>query len=219
MTASPAATGGSSSTLQIIGAGFGRTGTLSLFHALQRLGFAPCDHMHINFENPERFALWEDALSRQQAGAPIDWRPLLEGYRAIVDWPGARFWRELAAAHPDAKVILTVRDSERWYASMTQTIFPFLASLTGPDDPSLPTAVITEGTFGGRADDRAHCETVFRQHNAAVQAAIAPERLLVFEMREGWAPLCAFLGEPIPDEPFPNTNDVAAFRSEAALPS
>lgn len=219
MTAIASSTGGSSSTLRIIGAGLGRTGTLSLFTALQRLGFAPCDHMHINFENPERFALWEEALRRQQAGEPVDWRPLLEGYGAIVDWPGASFWRELAAAHPDARVILTVRDAERWYASMTRTIFPFLASLTGPDDPSLPTAVITEGTFAGRPDDRAHCEAIFRQHNAAVQAAIPPERLLVFDVREGWAPLCAFLGVAMPEEPFPKTNDVAAFRETAELGS
>src|SRR5829696_4202978 len=117
------AAGVPSPTLKVIGAGFGRTGTLSLREALVRLGFSPCDHMLENFEHPERFALWHDAFRRKQAGEPIDWRPLLAGYRAIVDWPGAYFWRELIAAHPDAKVILTVRDPSRWYESCLATIF------------------------------------------------------------------------------------------------
>ena len=116
-------TGIPSPSIQVIGAGFGRTGTLSLREALVRLGFGPCDHMLENVEHPERFALWHEALRRKQSGEPIDWRPLLAGYRAIVDWPGAYFWRELTAAHPEAKVILTVRDPERWYASTLATIF------------------------------------------------------------------------------------------------
>ena len=100
-------------TIQVIGTGFGRTGTLSLREALVRLGFGPCDHMVENFEHPQRFALWEEALRRKTACEPVDWRPLLTGFQAIVDWPGAYFWRELSTAHPDAKVILTIRDPER----------------------------------------------------------------------------------------------------------
>src|SRR3954470_7666921 len=111
------------STLQVIGAGFGRTGTLSLRDALVRLGFRPCDHMLENIEHPERFALWHEAFQHKQAGLTIDWRPLLSGYRAIVDWPGVYFWRELVAGHPDAKVVLTVRDPHRWYESAMATIF------------------------------------------------------------------------------------------------
>src|SRR5215211_6518779 len=110
-------------TLLVIGAGFGRTGTTSLREALIRLGFDPCDYMRGNLEHPERFALWEEALRHKTAGEPIDWRPLLAGYRATVDWPGAYFWRELTAAHPEAKVILTVRDPERWYDSARATIY------------------------------------------------------------------------------------------------
>ena len=104
------AAGVPSPTLEVIGAGLGRTGTLSLHAALERLGFAPCEHMTNCFAHPERFALWLEAARRKRAGEPIDWRPLFTGYRATVDWPGAYFWRELTAAHPEAKVILTVRD-------------------------------------------------------------------------------------------------------------
>jgi hypothetical protein len=201
------------STLQIIGAGFGRTGTLSMRNALVRLGFGPCDHMHENFDHPERFALWTEALRRKNTGEPIDWRPLLAGYQAIVDWPGAHFWRELAVAHPQAKVILTVRDPQRWYASIQATIFPILDRLAEDGGPELPGNIIRTYTFNDRFSGRTHCQAVFAQHMQAVRETIAPKRLLVFDVKEGWEPLCAFLGVPVPvPEPFPHANDTAAFK-------
>ena len=195
-------------TLQIIGAGFGRTGTLSLRAALVRLGCGPCAHMRENFEHPERFPLWAEVLQRKTAGEPIDWRPLLDGFQAIVDWPGAYFWRELVAAHPDAKVILTVRDPERWVDSTQATIF----TLQDDQLPEVMRDIVFTRTFNDRLTDRAHCQVVFAQHNQAVRETIPPERLLVFDVKEGWEPLCAFLGVPVPeDEPFPHVNDTAAF--------
>jgi hypothetical protein len=218
-----------SPTLRVIGAGFGRTGTLSLREALVLLGFGPCDHMLENIEHPSRFALWAEVLRRKQAGEPIDWRPLLMGYRAIVDWPGAYFWRELVAAHPEAKVILTVRDPDRWYASTLATIYQMraraerstwmgrLLRLLGLAAPPLRhgyrviNETIWEGTFAGRFPDREYALRVFREHIAEVQATVPAERLLVFDVKEGWAPLCAFLGVPVPDAPFPHVNDAASF--------
>src|SRR5215218_7962704 len=123
MTDTAVIAGIASPTLQVIGAGFGRTGTASLRDAVERLGFGPCDHMRENFLHPEQFPLWEAALRRTDAGEPIDWRPLLDGYRVITGWPGGYLWRELSAAHPRAKVILTVRDPERWYDSIRATVF------------------------------------------------------------------------------------------------
>src|SRR5215211_2851990 len=188
------------STLRVIGTGFGRTGTASMRDALVRLGFAPCDHMVENFEHQERFGLWDEALRRKTAGEPIDWRPLLDGFQAIVDWPGAYFWAELTAAHPEAKVVLTVRDPERWYDSISATIF----TLRDDQWPEGPRDIIYTRTFDDRLTDRAHCEAVFARHVQAVRETIAPGRLLVFDVNEGWAPLCAFLGVPVPeDEPFP----------------
>ena len=198
-------------TLQVIGAGFGRTGTASLRDALVRLGFGPCDHMRENFEHPERFPLWEEALRRKDAGEAIDWRPLLDGFRATTDWPGAYFWRELTTAHPKAKVILTVRDPERWYDSIRATIFAL------PDEQLSGVAreISRTRTFGGRLTDRAHCQAVFARHNQAVQETIPLDRLLVFEVKEGWEPLCAFLDVPVPeDEPFPRVNEAATFQNE-----
>jgi hypothetical protein len=199
-------------TLRVIGAGFGRTGTLSMRAALVRLGFGPCDHMVENHEHLQRFAVWNEALRRKTACEPIDWRPLLDGFQAIVDWPGAYFWRELTAAHPRAKVVLTVRDPEGWYDSIQATIFSVLDGV----GPGVSHDIIYTRTFDGRLNHRAHCQAVFARHNQAVRAAIAPERLLVFKVEEGWEPLCAFLGVPAPaDEPFPHVNDTAAFRMDS----
>ena len=208
MAASCVPTGIPAPELRVIGAGFGRTGTTSLREALVRLGFGPCDHMVENFEHQERFALWDEALRRKDAGRPIDWRPLLKGYRAIVDWPGAYFWRELTATHPEANVILTVRDPDRWYDSISATIF----TLRDDQWPEGPRDIIYNRTFKGRLTDRAHCRAVFTKHVDAVRETIAPDRLLVFDVKQGWKPLCAFLDVPIPeDEPFPHVNDTAAF--------
>ena len=216
-------------TLQVIGVGFGRTGTLSLKAALERLGFGPCEHMLNCFDHPERFGLWAEVAERKAKGGPIDWAPLFAGYKATVDWPGAYFWRELVNAHPGAKVILTVRDPDRWYDSAAATIHRMrtlagdglagrgLLAVVGAVNPAardavrVNEAVIWEGTFGGRFGERDHAIAVFDAHVAAVERSVAPERLLVFDVNEGWGPLCAFLGVPVPAEPFPHLNDGAEF--------
>lgn len=214
MTGVDAPVGNAAPGIEVIGAGLGRTGTASLRAALQQLGFDPCYHMHENFDRPERFALWEEAVRCKDAGQPLDWRPLLAGYRAIVDWPGAYFWRELTSIHPHAKVILTVRGPDRWYDSISATIFPFLEQLEDSGGPALPGDVVMARTFPGITADRAQCTGMFAAHHAAVREMIAPERLLVFEVKEGWKPLCTFLGVPVPDgEPFPHRNDTAAFNT------
>ena len=183
-------TGIPSSTLAVIGGGLGRTGTLSLHAALERLGFAPCDHMTNNFTHPERFALWLEAARRKRAGEPIDWRPLFAGYRATVDWPGVYFWRELTAAHPDAKVILTVRGPECWYDSARATIYAasqardedlstrLIANLLAWLDPRaghgfrVVQETVWDGTFGGQFADRETALRIFAAHNREVEATI-----------------------------------------------
>jgi hypothetical protein len=220
-------------SLAVIGAGFGRTGTLSLKAALERLGFAPCDHMMEVFLHPERAPLWMEAVEAKAQGVPFDWERLYGGYRATTDWPGAYFWRELAAAYPEAKVILSVRDPERWYESVVQTIYAArfdpevgqrVASMLGvtPDlawMPQLVDAVAFDGTFAGRFADRAYAIEVFNQHIAEVVAEIPAERLLIFEARDGWEPLCKHLEVPVPEgEPFPHLNDAAAFEARTHQP-
>jgi len=230
ITEKPKVAGVPSPTLAVIGVGLGRTGTLSLHAALEQLGFAPCEHMTNCFAHPERFAFWLEAARRKRAGEPIDWRPLFSGYRATVDWPGAYFWRELIAAHPEARVILTVRDPRRWYDSARDTIYAatqartttpaarLLSRLLGWVNPRAGQGFQTvqetvwDGTLAGRFEDRDEAIRIFEEHNRDVVATVPPERLLVFDVKEGWQPLCAFLGVPVPaSEPFPHLNDAADF--------
>jgi hypothetical protein len=199
--------------LEIIGPGFGRTGTNSLQLALEQLGFGPCHHMHEVGAHPGLLTAW-DAVSR---GQPGDWDTMFAGYRSQVDWPGAAVWRDLVDYYPKAKVVLTVRDPDAWYDSMEKTIIPFMA--THRDNPDLHGRAIADMTqrhinqrvFGGRITDRAHAIAMFHANTENVKAAVAPERLLVFDVKEGWEPLCAFLGVPVPDTPFPRVNSTQQF--------
>ena len=203
--------------LEIIGPGFGRTGTSSLKQALEQLGFGPAHHMFEVRDHPELLPAWE-AVARGEAA---DWDEMFAGYRSQTDWPGARVWRELASHWPDAKVILTVRDPDQWFDSVQATIAPFLAARGRHASPHadaiarMGQSLIAEQVFDDRLSDRAHATRVFKDHIADVQAEIAPERLLVFDPHEGWAPLCAFLGVPVPDGPFPHTNSSRQFVEQA----
>jgi Sulfotransferase domain len=202
-------------TLAVLGAGFGRTGTLSLKIALEMLGLGPCYHMTDVFKHPEHPALWTAAAE----GKP-DWEKLLAGYQSTVDWPSTYFWRELADAYPNAKVILTLRSTESWIKSATSTIFRAIAAETAADDPPNVTAqrnmakgLIFDRTFGGIIDDHAHLAKVYESHNEEVKRTISADRLLVYEPREGWEPLCKFLGIPVPPTPYPKVNTTEEFQS------
>jgi len=207
--------------VKVIGVGVGRTGTLSLKAALERLGYGPCFHGRHVLDHPDRLPLWQAAA----AGEPVDWTALFDGYESSVDWPGAALWRPLAAAFPTAKVILTVRDAQRWYDSVGSTIYPMFGD--GPADDRVAEArrtvpgleeftafhrqMIWNGFFGGRFADRTYAIRVYEEHNAAVREAIHPDRLLTIAPGAGWAPLCAFLGVAVPTEPYPQLNDPEQF--------
>lgn len=202
--------------LKIIGAGFGRTGTQSLQRAIESLGFGPCHHMYEVRRSPGLTATWQAIVD----GGPADWDAVFKGYQSTVDWPASAFWRDITTHYPKAKVILTVRDPEKWYESMLQTIVPS-ATLGAEIDPdpngragsSLIRKVALDGIFQGRIADRDFALRRFVEHRDEVIAAIAPERLLVMDVRDGWAPLCAFLGVAVPDQPFPSGNSVTEFRA------
>lgn len=201
--------------LEVIGAGFGRTGTLSLKVALERLGFGPCHHMLALFENPDGIRLWRKAAR----GESVDWDEVYRGYRSTVDWPGARFWCELAEHYPAAKVILSTRDPERWYDSALGTIHRAAMDDSPPASPvlaemrAMAREVVWDGLFEGRFTDRDHSLRIFNEHIEAVRGRLPANRLLVFEVAQGWEPLCEFLGKPVPDEPFPCRNRREEFDS------
>ena len=190
--------------LAVIGAGFGRTGTLSMRAALGKLGLGPVHHMFEVVKAPEQSKRWLAALDDSNI-----LRELLAGYRSAVDWPSCYFYRELMALYPRAKVILTHRESRGWYKSINNTIYRLLTAKTSDmpaDQVAMARRIVMDLTFDGRLGEEDYAIEVYEKHNAAVKAAVPPERLLVFDVREGWRPLCDFLGTPVPDEPFPKTN-------------
>jgi hypothetical protein len=199
--------------LEIIGPGFGRTGTSSLKIALEHLGFGPCHHMFEVRDNPDLLPDWEAAAR----GESVDWDKVFSRYRSQVDWPGARYWRELVRHFPEAKVILTVRDPDAWFDSVQATITPFIAARGTHPSPhvnaiaEMAYRTIVAPVFQDRLSDRDHATRVFREHIAEVQAEIPAHRLLTFDLREGWPPLCNFLGVEVPDIPFPKTNSPKEF--------
>lgn len=205
--------------LDIIGAGFGRTGTLSLKYALELLGFDRCYHMMevadgVN-QRDDR-ATWAAA----HRGQPVDWDELFRGYRATTDWPACNLWRELAAHFPEAKVILTERDPDAWYRSVMSTIYPSSSasrdSAEHADRWEWAELVVWGRVFDDRMDDEDHVIGRYLAHNQAVRDEVSPDRLLVYRPGDGWEPLCDFLGVGVPDEPYPRTNSTAEFQERAA---
>lgn len=204
--------------LRIVGAGLGRTGTHSLKNALEQLGFGPCHHMIEVVGNPAQLSSWRAAAR----GETPDWDAVFAGYASCVDWPSAFFWRDLAARYPDAKVLLSTRPEESWLKSIQATILPLLQTLAdippGPfrDTMEMARRLIVERTFGGKIDDPARLLAVYRTHAEAVRRAIAPGRLLTYDVAEGWEPLCRFLGVSIPDTAFPRVNSTLEFQELVA---
>jgi hypothetical protein len=195
--------------MKVIGAGFGRTGTMSLKVALEELGFGPCYHMIEVFEHPGHVPLWEAATR----GEPIDWQQIFGEYQAAVDWPTAAFYDRLMKVYPDAKVLLSIRDPQEWYESTKHTIYTTIDVLAPTPMLRMVTKLVWEQTFGGNFEDRRYAIEVFKRHNEEVKERVPPERLLVYEVKEGWKPLCAFLGVGKPKEkPFPRLNDTETFR-------
>ena len=203
--------------LRVIGAGLGRTGTLSLKLALERLLGGPCYHMVELFKHPEHVQVWEQALE----GHPPDWDAFFAAYRATVDWTGAAFYEDLVHAYPDAVVLLSVRDADGWWRSVRDTTFKTLQSEGDPADPweralapakHLTIRMLTSRFTPDWADELA-AKAAFERHNAAVRAAIPPERLVEWQPGDGWRPICGALGRPVPPDPFPHVNRTADFRA------
>ncbi len=193
-------------TLNVFGVGFGRTGTEVMKKALEILGHGPCYHMFEVLPHPERVETWINLVKGQ---AP-DWDSSFNGYNASVDWPGAYFWKEIAKHYSDAKLILSIRDANDWYESMSKTILPLLKA-SSSDPNGLANQMFIMRQFEGNIDDREHVIDIYNRHNAEVKAAFGPDRLLVYELGNGWEPLCDFLGVDVPDEQYPRGNSSKQF--------
>jgi sulfotransferase family protein len=198
-------------TLKVIGSGFGRTGTMSLKVAIEQLGVGRCYHMVEVFGLPDAPAQWIAAAD----GLP-DWEAIFEGFSASVDWPSCTFYRQLAAHYPEAKIVHTERPSEDWFASTQATIF---SQFERPPRRG-PWAEMAKKTvfdlFDGRQNDKDHAIGVYERHNAEVRRAIPAERLLIYEVAQGWGPLCEFLGVNPPEAEMPKINTREEFRTRVA---
>jgi hypothetical protein len=210
-------------TIKVIGAGLGRTGTLSLKYALEYMGFEKCYHMSEILKNhPEHIKIWTAAME----GNDVNWSEFLRGYQAIVDYPGCLFYKELLQKYPKAKVILTHRDPDRWYDSTLATLFSrkkgvrffrnplrvlkaglWRKSDFGQHFIEFQDQLLWSGLFNGQFIDKEYAINIYQQHLNAVKQVVPTEQLLVFHVKEGWEPICQFLDVPIPTgEPFPHLN-------------
>ena len=201
--------------LEVIGAGLGRTGTLSMKAALEVLGHKPCYH-YVEVQEPRpgyndgHRDAWVDFMEGRRE---MDWEWLYRSYTATLDLPMCLFYRELMQVFPDAKVVLTVREPRSWFASyykmarMMRIMRPatlFSAKLRAT---ARIANQVNQRVFGGPPLDEAVGVEAFERHNRSVMETVPAERLLVFDVRQGWEPLCAFLEVPVPEVPFPRLND------------
>ena len=201
-------------TLKIIGAGFGRTGTHSLKLALEHLNFGPCHHLYEIRDNPKLLSPWQQAV----AGQMPDWGAAFQGFISQVDWPGARYWLNLHRHFPQAKVILTVRDPQVWYDSLRSTVIPSITVGRHAGDTPHARAVsemiyqtVYVDLFQGKMEDRSFALQVYADHLAEVVSTVPAQQLCIYDVKEGWSPLCDFLGVKVPATAFPKTNSTEDF--------
>ncbi len=215
--------------LKIIGAGNGRTGTVSMKVALEKLGFGPTYHMYELFENPSRVTYWKEAYNQ----GSTDWDALFEGYQSTVDYPGFLLYQELYNYFPGSKVILTARDPESWYESARQTIFtaspnfiqklkiltklPFSKRMRDLMPVFALVDYLWDHVYEGKIHDKDYMINAYVEHQEQVKSNIPAEDLLVFNVGDGWEPLCQFLDVPVPSYPFPRTNERHKFKNNLAM--
>lgn len=195
--------------LKVIGAGVGRTGTLSTKLALEQLGFDKCYHMESVIGNPEVITTFDKAYN----GGKVNWDELFgDEYQAAVDFPTCMFYKELMELYPDAKVLLNLRDADKWYESVYETIWKFHSSKThegtfgGAQLASKLDKMIWDGFFEGQLENKERTIEIYNKHIAEVKRVVPSDKLLVFNVKEGWEPLCKFLGVEVPDTSFPRAN-------------
>jgi len=216
--------------LQVIGTGFGRTGTHSLKLALEELGFGKCFHMYDLIEvSPEKVVYFEKA----EKGENVNWDELFEGYHSAVDFPVIRYYKQVMAAYPDAKIIHTTREAESWYRSFSATILwasrpsvgrilkmmirmPFSSKVRKKLRVFKYNGVMISKIIGKDLKDKQAAIAAFNRHNEEVLATVSRDRMLIYDVKNGWEPLCRFLNVPIPSTSFPKTNTTEEFVKNVA---
>lgn len=210
--------------LQVFGTGQGRTGTTSLKEALEHLGFGKCYHMYELLTHPQQLIYFEKA----ERGEEVDWDKLFDGYHSACDFPVIRYYKDILKKYPDAKVIHTTRDPDSWFKSMSNTIFwvtqpsplrmlkmmirlPFSSTLRKRLQVLKFNGMMVRKIFGDDLKNKAKVIDIFNEYNKEVLSSVPKEKVLTYDVKEGWEPLCAFLGVPVPDIPFPKSNTTENF--------
>ncbi|NNF32423.1 MAG: hypothetical protein HKN66_13600 [Flavobacteriaceae bacterium] len=197
--------------IKIIGVGVGRTGTYTLKLAINELGYGPCHHMEEVLKNMDvQVSLWSETLKGN-----MNWSAIYDGFNSAVDWPTAGFYRELIKEYPTAKFILTERSPESWADSFGSTIYKLVGGRDKAPEKmhnwlDMANEVLTKTGFPGGLD-RDGLIKGFIAHNEAVRETIPDDQLLIFQVKDGWEPLCKFLNVPVPNKPFPRTNNREEF--------
>ncbi len=211
--------------IKVLGTGLGRTGTMSLKMALEHLEGGKCFHMVELMKEPHRLPY----LKKRTKEGKVDWESLFEGFNCCVDYPICLYYKELIEVYPNLKIVHTLRDSESWYDSVKETIYKgkpkngkdilrMIFNMIRSSDfrkvaPVFRFAdeVIWSGQFQSRFEDKAFAISIYERHLEEVKAFVPKENLLLFDVREGWSPLCRFLNKPVPNVPFPKTNQKVEF--------
>ena len=206
-------------SLKVIGTGLGRTGTYSLKLAIEQLGVGKCYHMVELFQQPERLKYFKKA----EKGEKVNWNELFDGYKAAVDYPVARYYKKITEFYPEAKVIHTLRDPEEWYESASATIFwasnpyslrilkmavhlPFSSEARRRIPVLMYNRKLSELEFGKDLENKEKVIKRYNKHYEEVIKTIPDDRLLLFDPKSGWEPLCRFLKLPVPLIPYPKSN-------------
>ncbi|KAK7701073.1 hypothetical protein SLS57_011878 [Botryosphaeria dothidea] len=143
---------------------------------------------------------------------------LLSGYSGVSDYPAAIFPEEFIAAYPEAKIVLSIRDEDGWYKSMMDTLWHSWKGSV-PDGNPMRSLSDKYHEYLWKSDFPANGRQLFRNHNEVVRRVAPKERFLEFDVKDGWGPLCAFLGKEVPSVPFPRKDDWAAYKaSQQKLP-
>jgi hypothetical protein len=209
--------------MKLIGAGLPRTATTTQMIALEMLGL-PCYHMRDMMSDLEKSVpQWRQAL---EGNGP--WEEIFEGKESIVDFPGSYYWRELIDVYPDAKVLLSVRSAESWVDSMQSTIAAIwfgdsvmhhLAQAQYQIDPVYASWLDVLNDMWVKADmlipskgDPEKMAAEMERWNQEVIDTVPAERLLVWNPKDGWEPLCDLLELPVPEQPLPHVNDTENFQ-------
>ena len=197
--------------MKIIGAGLGRTGTTSLKLAVEYLINQPCYHMSDVFQHPSHIDFWQDAADNKT----VDWQGFFSNHGAALDWPVAAFWPEMIEAFPDALVLLSEREPDSWWKSVSSTIVPAIHKAEGPWRVMMDT--LFETRFTKKMTDGNKAMNAFIEHNKRVLDSVPPDRLVRWKPGDGWQPLCDVLGMTVPDTPFPHANTKEQFRKAKNL--